>query len=105
MTHIPFYDPSGKSYIKTDGIPMGPPLGPTTYQFNIFNTKNKNIWHHIIKPKIYVCHADDVFIYSKFYNVINKLKQTLEKNFVLNFTTEINVNLKNTLPRHSCWLQ
>ena len=56
-------------------------------------------WQHdmmmITKPKIYVHYVDNIFIATDYYNEINKLKQTLEKNTILNFTTELIINKKN----------
>ena len=48
----------------------------------------------ITKPKIFVCYVNNVFSATHFYDKINKLKQALEKNSVLNFTTELNINKK-----------
>ena len=42
-----------------------------------------------------------IFIATWSYDEINKLKQTLEKNSVLKFTTELNINKKYSLPRCS----
>ena len=42
--------------------------------------------------RIYIRYVDDIFIATQSYDEINKLKQTLEKNSLLKFTTEININ-------------
>ena len=46
----------------------------------------------ITKPKIYICYIDEIFIATPSYDKINKFNQTLEKNSVLNFTFELNIN-------------
>ena len=52
-TKVPFYDPSGKIYIKIDGISMGLLLDPTISEFYSSHIKSK-ISKTINKPKIYV---------------------------------------------------
>ena len=54
---------------------------------------------------INVRYIDDIFIATQCYNEINRLKQTLEKNSQLNFTTEHNINKKNSLPSRFYWFQ
>ena len=47
------------------------------------------------KPKIYARYVDDIFIATKSYEEIKTRKQTLEKNSVLKFITELNINKKS----------
>ena len=72
---------------------MGSPLGPSISELCIFKIKNK-IFNTIKKPKIYVHYVDNIFIATQSYDEINKLKQTLKKNSILKFTTELNINKK-----------
>ena len=41
-------------------------------------------------------YIDNIFITTQSYDEINQLKQTLEKNSVLNFTIELNINKKSS---------
>ena len=97
-TKVPFYDPSSHIYIQIDGISIGSPLGPTITEFYKSYIKNKIFKTTITKPKIYVRYVEDIFIATHFYDEINELKQTLEKNCELKFTTEFNINKKNSFP-------
>ena len=65
-------------------------------EFNIFYIKNKIFNSVIKKPQIYVHYEDDIFIVTQCHNEINKLKQTLEKNSVQKFTTEVNINFEKS---------
>ena len=94
---IPLYDLSGKIFTQTEGISMDSSLGLFMSEFYISLIENR-IFFTLKKPKIYVHYVDDIFIATQFYDKINKLKQTLEKNFVLKFTTELNINKKRQLP-------
>ena len=78
---------------------MGSHLRPSIFEFYISHIDNK-IFNTIKKPQIYICYVDDIFIAPQFHNEI-KLKQTLEKNFVLKFTTKLNINKKKSFPRRS----
>ena len=82
---------------------MGSPLGPSISEFYISHIKNK-IFNTIKKPKIYIRYVDDIFTATQSQDKI-KLKQTLEKNSVLNFPTKLNINKKNSLPRCSYQFQ
>ena len=77
---------------------MGWPLGPTISEFYMTHIENKIFKTTITKSKIYVRYVDDIFIATHTYDEINKLKKTLEKNSVLNFTTELNINKKKPFP-------
>ena len=44
--------------------------------------------------KIYVRYVDDIVITTKSSGDINKLKQNIQKNSVLYFTSELNLNKK-----------
>ena len=68
---------------------MGSPFGPTISEFYMSPNQNKIFKTIITKPKIYVRYVDDIFVATHSHSEINKLKQTLEKNFVLNFITEL----------------
>ena len=88
----------GAVTIQTDGISIGSPLGPSISKVYISHIENK-IFNTIKKPKLYVRYVDDIFIATQSHDEINKLKQILEKNSVLKFTTELNINKKKSLPR------
>ena len=88
------YDPSEKIYKQTNSISMGSPLGSSISEFYISHFENK-IFNAIKKPKIYVHYVDNIFVATWSYNKINKLKQTLEKNSILKFTTELNIDKKS----------
>ena len=74
---------------------MGYLLGPTLSEFYMSHIEKKISKIGITKPKIYVHYVAYIFISTHPYDEINKLKQTLEKNSVLNITTELNINKKN----------
>ena len=97
-TEVPFNDPSGKTCREIDGISMGSSLEPTISKFYISHIENKIFKSVITKPNIYICYVDDILIATQTYDEINKLKQTLNENSVLNFTTELNINKKNPFP-------
>ena len=92
-TQVPFYNPSKKIYTQTNNISMDSPLGSSISEFYISHIKNK-IFSTIKTSKIYVRYKDDIFIATQSYDEIKKLKQTLKKNLVLKFTTELNINQK-----------
>ena len=75
---------------------MGSPFSLTISEFYISYTESKIFKTIITKPKIYVRYVDDIFIATHSYDEINKLKQTLEKNSELNFTTELNMKKNPT---------
>ena len=76
---------------------MGSPLGPTISEFYLSYIENRISKTMITKPKIYDRIVDDIFIAIHSFDEINKLKQTLEKNFRWNITTKLIINLKKSL--------
>ena len=70
---------------------MGSALDPTISEFYMSHIESKIFKTMITKSKIYVRYVDDIFIRKHSYDEINKLEQTLEKNSVLNFTTELKI--------------
>ena len=70
---------------------MGSPLEPSISEFHLSHIENQ-IFNTIKKAKIYFRYVDDIFIATQSKDEINKLKQTSEKNSVLKFTTELNIN-------------
>ena len=84
--------------IQIDGILMGLLLGPTISEFYMSHIEKKIFKTTMTKSKIYVCYVDNIFIATHSYDSINKLKQTLEKNSILNFTTKLSINKKNHFP-------
>ena len=74
---------------------MGSPLGRTISEFCMSHIENKIFEITIAKPNIYVHSVDDIVIATHSYDEINKLKKTLEKNSVLNFTTWLNITKKS----------
>ena len=64
--------------------------------FTITHIKNK-IFNTIKKLKVHVPYVDDIFIATRSYDEINKLKQILEKNSELKFTTKLIINKENSL--------
>ena len=58
----------------------------STYENKVFNTINK--------PYIYLRYADDILHLTNCTDEINTIQETIQNNFVLNFTQEMNINNK-----------
>ena len=72
---------------------MSSPLGLTISEFYISHIEDKIFNTIIKKQKKNKCSLlDDIFIATQSCDEIKKQNQTLEKNYVLNFTTELNMN-------------
>lgn len=78
-----------KTYIQSDGISMGSPLGPTFADFYMANLENRLLEEdRRSNPKFYKRYVDDILAIFKRKNHINLFKQRLARSSVLNFTHE-----------------
>ena len=95
-TKAPFRSPSGQLFYQVDGIAMGSPLGPTFANYYMCDVENRVLQDIAIKPHIYCRYLDDLFVSTQDTTHLHLLKQALEDNSVLKFTTEL--SLQNKLP-------
>ena len=72
---------------------MGSVLGPIFSNFYMSDLENK-IFNSVTKPPIYLRYVDDIFILANSINEINILRDTFQRNSVLNLTHELNKNNK-----------
>ena len=88
----PFKDHNGQLFYQKDGVAMGSPLGPTFACFYMGNLENHVLSNHNDSPIIYIRYIDDIFIIVRNELHLNKIKEDLERQSVLNFTYELNDN-------------
>ena len=90
----PFRGPNGKLYRQIDGIAMGSPLGCLFANMYMCHLENKVL--DAVKPVIYCRYVDDIFAEVDDEAQLLMLKNTMERESCLRFTTEISV--ENRIP-------
>jgi hypothetical protein len=77
------------TYIQTDGVSMGSPLGPTFADFYMAHLENKLLsQNRISNPCFYVRYVDDILAIFDNKTHVRYFISRLKSNSVLNFTTE-----------------
>ena len=87
----PFKDHNGQLFYQKDGVAMGSPLGPTFACFYMGNLEKRVLNNHNDPPIKYLRYIDDIFIIVRDENHLNKIKEDMERQSVLNFTYELNI--------------
>lgn len=82
-------------FIQIDGMSMGSPLGPTFANFYMADLENRVLSLPGLKPNIYCRFVDDIYTDANF-ELLLKLKKTMEDLSVVKFTYELSQN--NVLP-------
>ena len=93
---VPFRCPSGKLYYQIDGVAMGSPLGVLFANAFMCHVEEKVLSGCDVKPFMYYRYVDDIFLDVQSVDHLHSLKELLELESGLGFTTELNVN--NRLP-------
>ena len=84
---------SGRTYLQTDGVSMGSPLGPTFADFYMSSLENYVLSQDkISNPIFYVRYVDDILTVFRSNNHLSHFKRRLISNSVLNFTHETMVD-------------
>ena len=94
-TSVPFRNIDGQMFIQIDGMSMGSPLGPTFANYYMADLENHVLSLPGLKPNIYCRYVDDIYTDANF-ELLLKLKKTMEDHSVVKFTYELSQN--NTLP-------
>ena len=80
---------SGKTFLQTDGVSMGSPLGPTFADFYMSILENYALSQDkISNPIFYVRYVDDILTVFRSNNHLSHFKRRLISNSILNFTHE-----------------
>ena len=91
-TKTPF-NHGGKTYLQTDGVSMGSPLGPTFADFYMSHLEHKILSENrASNPRFYNRYVDDILAVFSRRSHVNLFKQRLTRSSVLNFTHEEMVN-------------
>ena len=85
----PFRSPEGRLYLQVDGIAMGSPLGVLFAESYMTAVEAKALESLDEEPYVYCRYLDDIFVDIKDESSLQCLKQQLELNSVLSFTTEM----------------
>ena len=93
-TEAPFKHIDGTIYTQIDGLAMGSPLSCTMANFYMCEIENKVIENMQIKPLIYCRFVDDIYLVTRDETELQKIKENMEKESVLNFTNESSVQGK-----------
>jgi hypothetical protein len=93
-TKAPFRHIDGTLYQQIDGIAMGSPLGVAFANFYMCHIENSVLSNTEAKPSTYCRYVDDCYVVVRSPDQLEKLRQELEANSVLRFTTEISINNK-----------
>ena len=92
-TQVPFTDHKGEIYTQINGVSMGSPLGPTFAEYYMAHLEN-HILQKFPAPKMYVRYVDDIIILANNIDYVHELKNILQKESVLTFSHELNINNK-----------
>ena len=93
---VPFRCPSGKLYHQIDGVAMGSPLGVLFANAFMCHVENNVLQECDTRPFMYFRYVDDIFVDVRDGRHLETLREMLENESGLAFTTELNVN--NRLP-------
>ena len=93
---VPFRCPSGKMYYQVDDVAMGSPLGVLFANAFMCHVEDKVLRECENKPAMYFRYVDDIFVDVNSIDDLCALKEMIEIESGLQFTTELNVN--NRLP-------
>ena len=78
-----------QTYIQTNGVSMGSPLGPTLADFYMENLEGNLLRQdRASNPKFYKRYVDDILAIFHKESHVNIFKQRLHRSSVLNFTHE-----------------
>lgn len=95
-TEAPFRGPDGKLYRQINGVAMGSPLGCLFADMYMCHVENKVLEDTSVKPHLYSRYVDDIFVDVSDADHLSKLKNCLQSQSVLKFTTELSTN--NRIP-------
>ena len=94
VTNIPFRF-LNKTYVQTDGVAMGSPLGPILADIFMTNLETKLNKFSTNKPSLWIRYVDDIFcIFKKHQNINDFLKRINKWHPNITFTIEYETNDK-----------
>ena len=95
ITQCPFAHIDGSLYLQTDGVAMGSPLVVTFANFYMSHLENNILDNNpTVKSTTYCRYVDDIFVITKDPESLLVLKTEFERNSVVKFTHEPNINNK-----------